>query len=84
MTLLIRKRSIFELSVLPELKKLILLATVTKFKLEYSDRLNASSMSCPWCLEVSFSSEYAVGHCNISVRKILVSYPEDGLNLLKI
>jgi hypothetical protein len=65
MTLLIGKRSIFELTVLPDLKKLILLATVTKFKLEYLNRLNASSMSCRWYLKVSFTSEYTVGHCNI-------------------
>jgi hypothetical protein len=65
MTLLIGNRSIFELSVLAELKKLILLSTVTILKLEYLNRLNASSMICLWDLEVSFTSEYAVGQGNI-------------------
>jgi hypothetical protein len=52
MTLLIEKRNIFELSVLAELTKLISLSTVTILKLEYLNRLNASSMICSWDLEV--------------------------------
>jgi hypothetical protein len=74
MTSLICKRSIFELSVLLELSKLILLATAF-------NRVNAASASSRWHSVVSCHSKWHWATVAVCVPKICVSCPECHLNI---